>query len=183
MKGPAMNDPDFAAWQVMNFIFGGQVFGSRLFDRIREKESLAYVVQSDMEITKRPSAVYIHLGTRPKNVQKAIDAAGEEIDRMLTTEVTDEEMDLVKNFLKSLMPFMMQTYGQIGSQLQDLVFFDLPRDYYDTMPERIDGVAREDIQAAAARYLDPDNSIIVIVGAVDENLKPVRPTTAGKTGR
>jgi zinc protease len=183
MKGPSMNTSDFAAWQVMNFIFGGQVFGSRLFDRIREKESLAYVVQSDMEPTKRPSAVYIHLGTRPNNVQKAIDATAEEIDRMIATEVTDEEMDLVKNFLKSLLPFMMQTYAQIGSQLQDLVFFDLPRDYYDTMPERIDGVTRDDVRAAASKYLDPDNSIIVIVGAVDENLKPVRPTAGSKYDR
>jgi zinc protease len=183
MEGPGIKDPDYTAWQVMNFIFGGQVFGSRLFDRIREKESLAYVVQSDMEITKQPGAMYIHLGTRPKNVQKASDAVREEIDRMLTSEVTDEEMDLVKDFLKSLLPFMMQTYGQIGTQLQDLVFFDLPRDHYDAMPERVDGVTKDDVHEAAREYLDPDNSMMVIVGAVDENLKPVRPTVGRKYDR
>lgn len=176
MRGPGFKNPDFEAFRVMNFIFGGQVFGSRLFDRIREEEALAYVVHSDIDITKKPGAMYIHLGTRPKNVGKATDAVREEIDKMLTGQVTDEEMALTKNFLKSLLPFMMQTYGQIADQLEDLVFYDLPKDYYDAMPERIDKVTGEEVMAAARKYLDPDNSCMVIVGAVDEDLKPVRPT-------
>ena len=176
MKGPGFKSPDFEAFQVMNFIFGGQVFGSRLFDRIREEEALAYVVQSDIDITRKPGAMYIHLGTRPKNVAKATDAVREEIDKMLTGGVTDEEMALTKNFLKSLLPFMMQTYAQIAGQLEDLAFHDLPKDYYDTMPERIDKVTAEEVIEAARKYLDTDNSCMVIVGAVDEDLKPVRPT-------
>jgi zinc protease len=183
MKGPGMRDPDFEAFQVMNFIFGGQVFGSRLFDRIREDEALAYVVHTDIDLTRQPGAMYVHLGTRPRNVEKATDAVREEIERMLSADVTDEEMDLTKSFMKSLLPFMMQTYYQIAAQLGDLVFYDLPRDYYDTRAERIDGVSRQDVHEAARKYLDPDNSCMVIVGAVDDNLKPVRPTGETSYGR
>ncbi len=177
MKGPGYKDPDFEAFQVMNFIFGGQAFGSRLFDRIREEEALAYVVHSDIDLTRKPGAMYIHLGTRPRNVEKATDAVRDEINRMLTGGVTGEEMDLTKNFLTSLLPFMMQTYAQIAGQLEDLVFYDLPRDYYDTMPQRIAEVTEQEVLSAARKYLDPDNSCMVIVGAVDEDLKPVRPTS------
>jgi zinc protease len=177
MKGPGHRDPDFEAFQVMNFIFGGQVFGSRLFDRIREEEALAYVVHSDIDLTRKPGAMYIHLGTRPKNVAKATGAVREEIDRLLTDGVTPEEMDLTKTFLKSLLPFMTQTYLQIAGRLEDLVFYDLPRDYYDTRAERIDTVTEEEVLSAARKYLDPENSCMVIVGAVDQDLKPVRPTS------
>jgi zinc protease len=180
MQGPGINDPDFEAFQVMNFIFGAGAFGSRLFDEIREKRSLAYVVNSTVDLTRRPGAVYIHLGTRPKNVGPAVEAVREEIEKMAAEDVTDEEMELTKNFLKSILPFRMQTYSQIAAQLEDLAFFGLPMDYYDTQPERFDRITKQDVIAAAKRYLDPDNSCMVVVGAVDENLKPVRPSAYRK---
>jgi len=175
MQGPSHKDPDYEAFQVMNFIFGGQVFGSRLFDRIREKESLAYIVNSQLDLTRQPGAVYIHLGTRPKNVARAIDAVEEEVERMKSEPVTTEEIEITKNFLISLQPFITETYGKIARRLEDIVFYDLPHDYFDTFPERISKVKREDIEEAARRYLDLDNSVLVIVGAVDENLDPVSP--------
>ena len=95
---------------------------------------------------------------------------------MVGVDVTDEEMELTKNFLKSILPFRMQTYSQIAAQLGDIVFFDLPMDHYDTQADRLEKITRQDVLDAAGKYLDPDNSCMVIVGAVDENLKPVRPT-------
>jgi zinc protease len=69
----------------------------------------------------------------------------------------------------------MQTYSQIGRQLLDLEFYDLPRDFYDTQPERLEKVTKDDVLRMAREYLDTENSRIVIVGAVDESLNPVRP--------
>ncbi len=175
MKRPDLGSPDYESFQVMNFIFGGQVFGSRLFDRIREKESLAYVVNSQPDLTRKPGAFYIHLGTRPRNIIKAIEAVKEEIERMKSEPITDEETEITKNFLISVQPFITQTYSSIARRLGDIVFYDVPHDYFDTYPQRISKVTREDVAQAAKRYLDPDNSVLVIVGAVDENLNPVRP--------
>jgi zinc protease len=175
LKGPAVDDPDLESFAIMNFIFGGGAFGSRLFDRIREEESLAYVVGYNYDRRRKPAASYIHLGTRPRNVGEAIRGVEQEIDLMKAEEVTDEEMELAKNFLKSIMPFRMQTYSQIGRQLLDLEFYDLPRDFYDTQPERLEKVTKDDVLRMAREYLDTENSRIVIVGAVDESLNPVRP--------
>jgi zinc protease len=175
MQAPGLKDPGFDAFEVMNFIFGGQAFGSRLFDRIREKESLAYVVNTRMDLTSRPGALFIYLGTRPKNVRTAVDATREEMDRITAEGVTDEEMDITRNFLKSLLPFQMQTYSQIATGLTNLRFYDLPRDYYDTYGRRVDRVTKQDVLDAAKTYLRPDNSCLVIVGPIDGNLEPVKP--------
>ena len=42
-------DPDFPAAQVMNYILGGGGFTSRLVNRIRSDEGLAYTVRSRLE--------------------------------------------------------------------------------------------------------------------------------------
>jgi zinc protease len=179
VQGPGIKHPDFAAFHVMNFILGGGAFGSRLFDRIREKESLAYVVHSDMDLTSEAGAYYIHLGTRPRNIEEAIGAVREEVEKIAADGVTDEEMDLSKNFLKSILPFQMQTYSEIAGFLLDIRFFDLPKDHYDTHADRIEKVTKDDVLRAARTYLNLDNSCMVILGAVDQDLRPVRPTSAG----
>lgn len=173
MEGTNQLSSDFDAFTVMNFMLGGQAFGSRLFDRIREKESMAYMVYSTLDINRQPSAMYIHLGTRPQNVKKAIDAVREEIQRFKQGPITDEEIDLAKSFLSSLQPFRMETYERIAASLLDIIFYGLPIDYFDSYSDRIMGVRVEKIQEMAQRYLDLDNSMLVIVGAVDENLRSV----------
>ncbi len=173
MPGVNQTSPDFEAFTIMNFILGGQAFGSRLFDRIREKESMAYMVYSTLDITRQPSAMYIHLGTRPQNVRKAIDAIREEIAGMKQGPITQEEIDIAKSFLASLQPFRMETYERIAACLLDVVFYGLPADFYDRLSERIANVPKDQIEAAAQKYLDLENSTLVIVGAVDEDLRPV----------
>ncbi|MGQ9603637.1 MAG: M16 family metallopeptidase [bacterium] len=173
MEGVRHTSSDFDAFTIMNFILGGQAFGSRLFDRIREKESMAYMVYSALDLNRKSSAMYIHLGTRPQNVKKAIDALREEIMKIKEGPITDEEIDLAKSFLSSLQPFRMETYGRIAACLLDIVFFGLPVDYYDGFSERIANVTSDQIRQAAQKYLDLENSSLVIVGAVDDDLRPV----------
>ncbi|HEX3704712.1 MAG TPA: hypothetical protein VHU82_15385, partial [Vicinamibacterales bacterium] len=42
--------------------------------------------------------------------------------------------------------------------------YKLPADYYDTYPERVNGVTKEQIQAAARNYLAADRLQIIAVG-------------------
>jgi zinc protease len=182
MGAPGITDPDFDDYVVMDFVFGAGAFGSRLFEKVREKEGLAYVVNSGFDPTRQPGASYVHLGTRPRNISRALDVVAEEIERIKTEEITDEEMEIAKNFIKSVKPFRMQTYSQIADRLLAIIFYDLPKDHYDTQPERIDAVTKQDVLQAAREYLDPDNSCQVIVGAVDENLEKVRPTASSSYG-
>lgn len=176
MRAPGIKDPRYEAFQVMNFIVGGQAFGSRLFDRIREKESLAYVVHTDLDLTSQPSSFHIYLGTRPKNVSTAIEAVREEVGKFAAEGPTAQEMDDTKSFLRSLLPFQMQTYAQIGQLLLNLKFFGLPLDYYETYGARLDKVTAADVLDAGRTYLNLDNSCLAVTGPVDQNLEALRPS-------
>jgi zinc protease len=62
--------------------------------------------------------------------------------------------------------------------------FDLPDDYWDTYPDRIEAVTPAQVQAAARKYLDPSRLQIVAVGDPEPGpaaLKPFGPIEAYET--
>jgi zinc protease len=116
----------------------------------------------------------VYLGTRPKNVTTAVEAVREEVERFRSEGPTGQEVADTKSFLRSLLPFQMQTYSQIGTLLLNLEFFDLPADYYETYGARLDRVTEADVFDAARTFLDLDNSCLTVTGPVDDNLAPVK---------
>ncbi len=52
-------DPDYYALQVMNYVFGGGGFGSRLMEEVREKRGLTYGIYSSVSDTRKIDAYSI----------------------------------------------------------------------------------------------------------------------------
>ncbi|MDI6809721.1 MAG: pitrilysin family protein [Candidatus Eisenbacteria bacterium] len=173
-KGPLLRSDDFAAFSVMDLIFGDQAFGSRLFDKIREEKSLAYIISTEWLPTKEPSSYTIVFGTRSRGLEKALAAVREEITKMRSSAVSDTELADTKSFLKGILPFRFQTYSTIGNQLLQTTFHGLPLDFYERYAAALDSVGKEEVLEAARKYLDEANYAIYVVGPVDENLKAVR---------
>ena len=61
-------------------------------------------------------------------------------------------------------PGDFQTGAQIAGQLELLVTYWLPDDYFNTYVGRILAVTREDVERVAKEYIDPGNLAIVVVG-------------------
>src|SRR6266571_447624 len=57
-------NPDFYAVAVMNYILGGGGFSSRLVNRIRDEQGLAYDVDSVFEANVMPGPFAVHVQTR-----------------------------------------------------------------------------------------------------------------------
>jgi predicted Zn-dependent peptidase len=52
--------------------------------------------------------------------------------------------------------------------------FNLPADYWDRYPERIDAISVADVQAVAKKYLDPSRLQIVAVGSSEAVARTLR---------
>jgi zinc protease len=52
----------------------------------------------------------------------------------------------------------------VNGQLANLWLFGLPIDYYTGLPKQIEGVTSADAQAAAAKYIHPENLLVIAVG-------------------
>ncbi len=58
---------------------------------------------------------------------------------------------------------MKRAAGQ-PARSREIFLYDLPRDYFEKLPDRLNAVTAEDAEAAAKKYLHPDQMILICVG-------------------
>jgi len=94
--------PDYAKMQVTNGVLGGFAH-SKLFMNVREKESMAYTVNS--AYAAYYGIVYVMAGIDAELEEKAVKLIGEQIDEMQKGNVSDLELDqtvaLLTNSIRS----------------------------------------------------------------------------------
>jgi zinc protease len=100
-----------------------------------------------------------------------------ELDGIHTRPLTDAELRLAKDSIIRSLPGDFESAGSVNEQLADLWLFNLPQDYYAKLPAQIDGVTSADAQAAAAKYIHPDNLLVIAVGdkaKIESGLKDLK---------
>ncbi len=83
------------ALSVLNIIFGDGM-SSRLFQRVREQNALAYSVFSSVDNYRGCRSFNISLGTDPKRQQKAIDLVNDEVRKLRKHGITMDELTRAK---------------------------------------------------------------------------------------
>jgi len=157
-------DPDYYALRLGNLILGELGLSGRLGANIRDKMGLAYHVSSDLQASVGPSVWAIRAGVNPAGVDRAIEAAREEIERWRTDLVAESEIDDGKSFLIGSLPIALETSDGIARTLLDIEFYQLGLDYLQRYPGLIDGVSRESIRDAVRRWIHPEHLVTVIAG-------------------
>lgn len=161
------SDPTYYACWVMEVILGRYALGGRLGDRIREREGLAYYVFSGLDANVVPGPLAIRAGVNPSNVDRAVVAMDEELTRFAAEGPTDQEVEDTKRYLIGSLPRTLETNAKIANFLQTSEFFGLGLDYDRRMVDRLRAVTREDVHAAAARWLQPSRAAVVIAGDIE----------------
>jgi len=161
-------DPEWARAQVMNDILGGGGFSSRLVNRIRSDEGLAYSVRSSLEGgTYYRDAWRASFQTKVRSTAYAIQIAMQEIERMRDTAPAADEIESSKNKFVEAFPTRFETAGQIATTLaNEEVTGRYQRDpkFYAEYRDRIRGVTAAQVQAEARRLLDPTKMTYLVVG-------------------
>jgi len=83
----------------LNNIFGGGM-SSRLFQNIREEKGLVYSIYSYPSTYKGAGLFMIYAGMNPEYLQKVVDLTKKEMDLLLKTSITQDELTKSKNQLK-----------------------------------------------------------------------------------
>lgn len=169
-KTIALGDPRYYSFSVLNNIMGGSM-SSRLFQNIREEKGLAYSVYS-MNSTFSTSGYYnIYAGVSHDKVAAAIDGIKEELDVLAAKGVSDEELSMSKEQLKSSYIFGQENVASrmfaIGKNLLLLgkVFTA------EEVLKGIEEVSHESINAIKPMICNIDNYSAVCVNRDKINLK------------
>jgi zinc protease len=162
--GIARDNPDFYAFQVLNYILGGGGFASRLMDNIRENRGLAYSVGSSFAPGLQAGPFTISLETKNASAGEALGQVIMEVEGIRTNPVTDQELKDAKSYLIGSFPRKMDSLGKRASLLNYVDFYGLGLDYPWRYPSLLENLTPSEIQRVAEKYLHPDKYLLVVVG-------------------
>ena len=155
--------PDYFPLVVANTIFGSGT-SSRMFVRIREEKGYAYDAHSELEPRKSAGLFTAVTQVRNEVVEAALEALLAELRLMGTEPVSAVELDAAKNFRNGQFALGLETPDGLASQLVSLKINGLPNEYLENYTTRVRAVTAEQLQAVCAKYMNPDNLSLVVVG-------------------
>ena len=164
--GLPMDDPDYFAAYVGNYILGGGGFSSRLTDEIREKRGLTYGVQTALSNGLYGDLWLGGMATANATTGQAVDLVRQEWAR-LANGVSAAELADAKTYLTGEYPLRFDGNGKIASILTGMQLMGLPREYIDTRNSKVEAVTAADVARVARRMLDPARLRFVLVGKPD----------------
>ncbi len=156
-------DADYAALLMAGEMIGGGVLNSRLADRIRDEEGLSYAVQAiitghPVDGTGQLLAVAIFA---PENVDKVESALIEELQKVLDTGFSQEELDGARQgWLEGRQLSRSQDSALAGALAQNL-YFDRTFDFAQALEDRVRSLSLEEVNQAIRDRLDLDKLTIV----------------------
>lgn len=157
-------DPDYFALQVLNYIYGGGGFGSRLMDEVREKRGLTYGVYSSVATFRHAKSIGISTSTKNESAAEVISLIKDSMVEMQSEPVTAKELKDAKSYIIGSMPLALASTDAIAAMILGIREDGLPIDYLDTIAGKIEAVTIEDLQRVAKRVLKPENMVLVMVG-------------------
>lgn len=163
VPGIARDDDDFFAAYLMNHIFGGGTFTSRLFQEIREARGLAYGVGSYLASYDHSAMLAASTATRADRAEESIEIIRAEMLRMAEEGPTEEELEKAKAYVKGA--YAVQNLSSslgIASTLVGIQLDDLGIDYIERRQELIDAVTMEDVQRLAGELLTPEPTVVTV---------------------
>jgi zinc protease len=161
--GVDRSTPDYPELEVMNSELGG-LFSSRINLNLREEHGYTYGAQSFFVYRRSLGYFGAGGGIRTDATGPAVAEIMKEIHRMIDTSMTPEELSLAKDSQSRSLPGIFETNSGEAGALSEIFVYNLARDYFSTLPERLNAVTSEDAEAVARKYLHPDQLILVCVG-------------------
>ena len=177
--GIRQDNPDFFAISVLDDILGEQGFTSRLFQEIRTRRGLAYSVGTIFHPGNFDlGTFYAYAQTKADSNHQVISAILDEIRRIQTQPVSEEELKQAKDSFLNSYVFSFSSPIQIVSRQISLEYYGLPANFLEDFRNHVAKVTREDIQRVAKKYLHPEGLVLLAVGKPDKFDQPL--STFGK---
>jgi zinc protease len=174
--GLPRSSPDYAATTVMNTMLGG-LFSSRINMNLREEHGYTYGAFSFFWFYRGTGPFIAGAQVRSDVTAPAAEQLFKELDGIHSKPLTDAELRLAKDSIIRSLPGNFESADSVNGQLADLWTFNLPIDYYTKLPAEIEGVTSADAQKAAAKYVRPENLLVIAVGdkaKIESGLKDLK---------
>jgi len=162
-QGISIKSEDRYTFEVMTSILSGG--GSRLYQSLRNQMGLAYSVGSFSFIgLEDPGAYVFYVATAPEKIEVASDGLLEEIKKLITLEVSEDELNRAKKDLIGAETIHLETNQALAFQCGLDELYGLGYRNFNQYASEINEVTEEDIRKVAAEYFDLGSYTMVVVG-------------------
>ena len=165
MRGLTRDHPDSTTLRVMNLILGGGGFTSRITNRVRTQEGLAYSAGSSMSPNYYyPGEFRAFFQSKSSTCALASKIIIEEIDKIRNEPVTQEELDVAKASVIETFPRAFESKKAVRSLFMAEEWRPHVDGFFENYRDRVRAITVADIQRVAKEHLDPSNLAIMMVG-------------------
>ena len=170
---PSVKHADNAAIDIAALILG-QGESSRLYSKLKSRESLVHSIYSYAFTPKRPGILMIGATLEEKNIDATVKATILEIERLKYELVSTEELAKAKMNLESDFIYEKET---MQGQARKLGYFDTSLDDHNfekTYLKNIKAVTQSDVRRVIKDYFNIDNMTIAILLPEETKADPKR---------
>jgi predicted Zn-dependent peptidase len=172
--GMNSRDDQRPAVQIVNFILGGGSFTSRITQKVRTDEGLAYAAYS--YYTDDPWTYGTFVASSQTRSDATARAAGLIVD--LITEMrdegpTEEEFENARDAYLNRQVFDYDSKSAVVNRLVQLKWQGRPLDTPERDIAAIEALTLDDVKAAAAEYLHPEGLAMLFVGDQEKFEQPL----------
>ncbi|HEV7447780.1 MAG TPA: pitrilysin family protein [Steroidobacteraceae bacterium] len=162
--GLTRTDPDYYALELGSALLGGGFYSTRLSIDLRKNAGLVYSVSSMLQAGRTRGAYLIEYACDPANVSKAADIAVHDVKAMQTAPATADELLRIKAMLIRQIPLGESSVDEIAHGLVGRADVGLPLDEPTVAARRYVALGGNDVQAAFAKWMRPDQMVRVTQG-------------------
>jgi zinc protease len=159
-------DPDHAALQLANLVFGGY-FSSRWVENIREDKGYTYGPHSLIEHSIAGSTLVLAAEVATEVTAPALLETVYELGRLASLPPDVDELEQARQYALGTLQLGMATQAGLAGLASTYAGFGLRLDFLAEHSARVAAATRDEVAAAAARYLAPSRAVTVVLGDAD----------------
>ena len=164
MLGISRKDPDYFPLIVGNHILGGSGLTSIMGEEVRNKRGLSYGISSYFAPLRVKGPWMLKAQTKNSQAQSTLELMTALLRDFIDEGPTAKQLEAAKKHLTGGFPLKLSSNSKILQQISVMAFYDLPRDWLDTWPARVEQVTRVQIRRTFRRRMPMKHLLQVTVG-------------------
>lgn len=165
--GPDRRSGDWAAARIASYVLGGTLT-SRLDMVLREDKGYTYGIRSRLGTYRRGGIAQLANGSvDTPNTGDAVRLALDIVRRLAEDGPTRDEVDAAVDYLVGVRPLALETPRALASEVTRNLGDDLPPTHTDAELGALRDVTLDEVAAAAAAHLRPEDCTVIAVGDAD----------------
>jgi predicted Zn-dependent peptidase len=163
-------DKDLYVFWVMRTILRGGM-SSRLFVKLREEMGAGYYVGAGYSLHDTYGSFTLNTGTDPKKVLEVLEAILNEVRRLKTEKVGDEELKKVKDYIRGKRAMSLETSDDVADFFAEQEIISGEIKTQDDYEKILAGVTSEDIMRVANRVFVNEGMNLAMVASGQDTEK------------